>query len=582
MTNHITTPVKNKDLNSRFEDSPNPIQTTNQIVGVRRWWALSAVLLTMFFSAMAQTVVSTAMPVIIGELEGFSLYAWIFTAYMITSAVTVPIYGKLSDVYGRKPFYVWGLILFMIGSVASGLVANMPQLILARALQGLGAGALLSMPRATVGDIFNPRERGRWMGVIASVFGVASIIGPVLGGWITDHWGWRWIFYINLPVGVLALIAVLYTLPKVKTEDQVKIDWWGSLLLVAGLVPLLLAFTWAGTAYAWLSPTILGLFAGSILILGLFIWVERQTDAPIIAPQLFANSIFTSTTIVALLVSMAMFGVIVFLPLFIQGVLEQTAQQSGQILMAFMLSFIVGSITGGQLITRTGRYKWQAVGGTLLMATGTFLLTQMGQATSPFTIVVNIALIGIGIGFVLPLLNVAVQNVFPYKMMGMVSATQQFVRSIGGVIAVSVLGTVLITVFTSQLAQQIPAQVQTAINQLPPAQRETLSNPQGLINVETQKAIQANFAAFGDQSDVLYRQFIEAVQQSLVAATTRLFMLSLGFAVLAFLTTFILKEVPLQQDEFFVNPSNEPLKDVKLFEAESASTSKQPVPSVSD
>ncbi|MEJ2560984.1 MAG: MFS transporter [Anaerolineae bacterium] len=194
-------------LRSRTAKKESQVQSTNQISGTRRWWALGAVLLTMFFSSLDQTIISTAMPVIISDLRGFSLYAWTFTAYMMTSAITVPIYGKLSDVYGRKPFYMLGLTLFMIGSTFSGMVVNMPQLIIARALQGLGAGAMLSMPRATIGDIFNPRERGRWMGVIVSVFGLSSIIGPVMGGWITDHWGWRWVFYINLPVAGLALLA---------------------------------------------------------------------------------------------------------------------------------------------------------------------------------------------------------------------------------------------------------------------------------------------------------------------------------------------------------------------------------------
>lgn len=505
----------------------------------------------MFFSAMAQTVVTTAMPVIVGELQGFALYAWIFTAYMITSAVTVPIYGKLSDVYGRKPFYILGLTFFMLGSILAGLVVSMPQLILARGIQGLGAGALLTMPQATIGDIFNPRERGRWMGAISAVFGLASIVGPVFGGWITDQWGWRWIFYINLPVGALALIVVLYALPSVKTADQVKVDWLGSLLLVAGLTPLLLAFSWAGTAYPWLSAPVLSLFGAAAIFLGLFGWVERRAAEPILAPQLFANSIYASTALVALFVGMAMFGTIVFLPLFVQGVLAQTAQQAGQILTALMLSFVVGSMIGGQLITRTGRYKVQALAGNLLLLAGIFLLTQMGPATLPLNLIWSNIMIGLGIGFVLPLLNIVVQNAFPHRMMGMVSATQQFLRSVGAVIAVSIMGTVMVTVFTSQLAQRVPEAVQMAILQLPPKQQEALTNPQGLISAETQAAIRANFANFGEQGELLYGQFIAALQQSLTAGVSRVFSFGVAFSALALLTTLIMKELPLQQDEFF-------------------------------
>lgn len=557
MLNSISNLMKRVRTGSRTEPEKKYVQATNQITGSRRWWALGAVLITMFFSALDQTIISTAMPVIIGELQGFSLYAWTFTAYMLTSAVTVPIYGKLSDVYGRKPFYILGLILFMIGSMVSGMVSSMPQLILARALQGLGAGALLSMPRATIGDIFNPRERGRWMGVIASVFGLASIAGPTMGGWITDNWGWRWVFYINLPVAGAALLTVLYALPSVKTEGNVKLDWQGSLALVAGLVPLLLGFTWAGNQYAWNSSQILGLFAAAIFFLGLFIWIERRAAEPIIAPDLFKNRIFTSTAIVAVFVSMGMFGAIIFLPLFVQGVLGKTAQQSGQILTPLMLSFITGSVIGGQLISRTGKYKVQAIVGTFSLMVGTFLLTRMGPDTTVLTVVFNNILIGLGIGIVLPLLNVAVQNAFPYRMMGMVSATQQFVRSLGGIIVAPILGTVLVNIFLAQLAQLMPPQLQTAIHTLPPAQQELLLDPQGLINAETQAAIQSSFTSMSENGTVLYHQFITAVHQALTAGTVRLFAVSTVFALLAFLTTFFLKDMELQQDEFFKEQQNE-------------------------
>jgi EmrB/QacA subfamily drug resistance transporter len=538
-------------LRSRTAKKESQVQSTNQISGTRRWWALGAVLLTMFFSSLDQTIISTAMPVIISDLRGFSLYAWTFTAYMMTSAITVPIYGKLSDVYGRKPFYMLGLTLFMIGSTFSGMVVNMPQLIIARALQGLGAGAMLSMPRATIGDIFNPRERGRWMGVIVSVFGLSSIIGPVMGGWITDHWGWRWVFYINLPVAGLALLAVLYALPTVRTEDDVNLDWQGSLALVAGLVPLLLAFTWAGNEYPWSSAPILSLFAAAIFFLGLFVRIERRAAEPIIAPQLFRNQIFTSAVIVALFVSMGMFGSIIFLPLFVQGVLGKTAQQSGQILTPMMLSFVSGSVIGGQLITRTGKYRLQAIIGCLLMVVGTFLLTRMSPDTTALTVVLNIVLIGLGIGVVLPLLNVAVQNAFPYRLMGMVSATQQFVRSLGGIVVAPILGTVLVNIFSARLTELMPARLQAAIHTLPPAQQEALVNPQGLISAETQVAIQSSFTQLGDNGLLLYHQFITAVHQALTAGVTRLFAVGTVFAIVAFLAAFALKEVGLQQDEFY-------------------------------
>jgi EmrB/QacA subfamily drug resistance transporter len=527
------------------------VQSTNQILGRRRWFALAAVIVVMFFSSLDQTVVATAMPVIIGDLQGFSLYAWVFTAYMMASAVTVPIYGKLSDIYGRKPFYVFGLGLFMLGSIAAGMVQNMPELIAARAIQGLGAGAMLTMPRATVGDIFNPRERGRWMGVIASVFGIASIIGPAMGGWITDNLSWRWIFYINLPVALIALIGIILTLPTVRTDKQPKVDWQGSLLLILGLMPLLLAFTWAGSTYPWGSGVILGLLALSLLFLALFVLAERRAEEPILAPQLFRNRIFSSTALVALFISMGMFGSIAFLPLFIQGAEGLSAQSSGQILTPMMLSFIAGSIVGGQLVTRTGRYKLQVLVAGMIGVFGMFLLTKLGADTPTWVVVVDMIVLGAGIGAVLPVLTVVVANAFPYKLMGMVDATQQFVRSLGGIIATPVLGTVLVNAFNSNFSNQLSAPLKQALAGLPASQRQAMLDPQGLINADSQAAVQSQFTAFGQQGQALYQQFINAIHQALATGITHLFTLAMVFMILAILAALILPEQRLQQDEFF-------------------------------
>ncbi len=528
-------------------------QTTNQITGERRWFALAAVILVMFFSSLDQTVVATAMPVIIGDLQGFTLYAWVFTAYMMASAVTVPIYGKLSDIYGRKPFYVLGLGLFMLGSIAAGLVQTMPQLIAARTLQGLGAGAMLTMPRATVGDIFNPRERGRWMGVISSVFGIASIIGPAMGGWITDQFSWRWIFYINLPVALIALVGIILTLPTVRTEKKPKVDWLGSLLLILGLMPALLAFTWAGSTYAWGSPVILGLFAVSLLFLALFVLAERRAEEPILAPELFKNRIFSSTALVALFISMGMFGSIAFLPLFIQGAQGLSAQSSGQILTPMMLSFIAGSILGGQLVTRTGRYKLQVILAGILGVFGMFLLTRLTANTPSGTVIVDMVVLGAGIGSVLPVLTVVVANAFPYKLMGMVDSTQQFVRSLGGIIATPVLGAVLINSFSGNFTQDLPGALTSALSKLPQAQQQAMLDPQGLINAASQTAIQSQFTAFGQQGQALYQQFIAAVHQALATGMTHLFALGMVFMILAVLAALILPEVRLQLNEFYEN-----------------------------
>lgn len=526
-------------------------QTTNRITGQRRWWALAAILITMFFASLDQTVVSTALPVIVGDLKGFSVYAWVFTAYLMTSAITVPIYGKLSDVYGRKPFYIFGLIVFIVGSAVSGQAQSMTQLILARGVQGIGAGAMLSMPRATIGDIFSPRERGRWMGVISAVFGVASILGPTLGGWVTDGLGWRWIFYMNLPVAVIALVAVAYALPKVRVDRKISIDWSGAALLTIGLIPLLVAFTWAGNKYAWGSPTILGMFAFAILAIAIFGWNEVRVKEPILTPELFRNSVFTTTSIIALLVTMGMFGSLMFLPIFVQGVLGKSASTSGEILTPMMLSFIIGSVIGGVIMTRTGRYKLQAFIGALITIAGGYLFTTVGTGTTWPIVVRDMVVLGLGIGSLLPLLNVAVQNAFPYEVMGVVNAVQQFVRSLGGVIVAPILGTVLANTFVSHLQSSLSPQVQSALATLPPAQQQTLSDPQGLISAQSQAAIQSVFNGFGSQGDALYHQFLDSVRGSLAAGMHELFMISLIFTGLTVVAVIFLKEIPLQTDEFF-------------------------------
>ncbi|HKI57047.1 MAG TPA: MDR family MFS transporter [Trueperaceae bacterium] len=526
-------------------------QPTNRITGNARWWALGAVMLAMFFASLDQTVVSTALPVIVGDLHGLHIYAWVFTAYMMASAITVPIYGKLSDIYGRKPFYLGGLVLFMLGSAASGQAHTMMELILARGLQGVGAGALMSMPRATIGDIFNPRERGRWMGAMSGVFGVSAIVGPTMGGFITDHWGWRWVFYVNLPVAAAVGVAVLLTLPRVRAAGRVHVDWRGSLLLALGLVPLLLGFTWAGGEYSWGSPVVLGLFAVAVAFLGLFVLDERRAAEPILDPALFSRPIFTVTSVIALFVTMAMFGGLMFLPLYVQGVLGFSAQGSGEILTPMMLGFVAGSVLGGVLMTRTGRYKVLAVVAAMVMVAGMVLFNRMGL-TTPWPVVVrNMVVAGVGVGTLLPLLNVVVQNAFPYEIMGVVNATQQFVRSLGGVIIAPILGSVLARGFGGAFQGALPLALRLVLRLLPPEQRAVLNDPQSLISQQAQTAIHTAFARFGAQGDTFYTQFLRAVRAGLDHGMQAVFLVGLIVAVLALVTAFFLPEAPLKRDEFF-------------------------------
>lgn len=545
--------------------APAAVQTTNRIVGARRWWALAAVMLSMFFSALDQTVVAAAMPVIISELRGFSLYAWVFTAYMMASAVTVPIYGKLSDVYGRKPFYLFGLTTFMVGSMLCGQARSMEALVAARALQGVGGGALLSMPSATIGDIFNPRERARWMALVMLFFGVASTVGPGLGGWITDQWGWRWVFYINLPVGLAALATVAYALPTVRVPARVSIDWPGSLLLVLTLVPLLLAFTWAGSHYLWGSPRVLGLL-GLAVVAGVAFWAaERRARDPLLPPELFRHPVFRATSTLMLLISMSMFSAIMFVPLFVEGVLGVSAQHSGVVLTPMMLSFIVGSILSGQILSRTGRYKWQALVATGIMTTGLVLLSRMGPDTPVGQVLRNVVVLGIGVGAMMPLVNVAAQNAFPYRMLGVVNATQQFMRSLGGVMAAPILGSVLAATFRRSLAAHIPPAVARELR----GQLAGL-DPQSLITGEAQLGARAAVERLG--SGRLHQILVEAVRQGLAAGTARTFAVAISFGLAAIVACFLLREIPLRQDDFFADASLSALGEVAAPVSSNGST----------
>ncbi|MBF8378303.1 MFS transporter [Alicyclobacillus mali] len=527
------------------------VQSTNQITGARKWWAFATVLVTMFFSSLDQTVVSTAMPTVISDLHGLNLYTWVFTAYMITSSITVPIYGKLSDVFGRKPFYLFGLVMFGVGSAISGQAHSMMELVWARAVQGVGAGAMMSMPRATVGDIFSPKERARWMGVMMAVFGLSSIVGPAIGGFITDDWSWRWVFYVNLPFVIVAIVGVVFALPRVRTKDQVKVDWQGAALLTVGLVPILLALTWAGSKYAWGSSEILGMLAGGVVVLVVFVFWEMRAPDPLVAPWLFRNRIFTTSLVLQLLVGMAMFGSLMYLPIFVQGVIGLNAQNSGWIMTPMMGGFMVGSMVSGQVMSKTGRYRHVAWLSGAVIVVGSILLNRIDVHTSWPTIMVDMVVLGLGIGALMPLMNMAVQNAFPYRVMGTVNASQQFVSSLGGVVASPVFGTVLNHAFSNKLSASLPPALSAVKGKLGSL------NPQALLTSQAQKAIASEFDRLGPAGQALYHQLMQAVKLSLTYGIQKLFLVGLIFSALTFIGTFFLPEVKLKGEEYFRAEENE-------------------------
>src|SRR5216683_5259314 len=421
---------------------PQPLSATasrGRIIAI-----LIGVILGMLLAALDQTVVGTALPRIVASLGGFNHYAWVVTAYLLASTVSIPLYGKLSDIYGRRLFFLGGMVIFLAGSALAGTSQDMTQLIIYRGIQGLGAGALMPIVQAIIGDIFPSAERGKWQGLIFAAFGLTTIIGPTLGGWITDNWGWRWVFYVKMPVGIIAILTAGFVMPKLVNRRQHIIDYLGVVTLIAGTVPLLLAFSWAGTQYAWGSWQIIGLFIFSAVMLVTFFWLETRATEPIITPRLFKNSIFLVSVIAMFLLSAGMFGAILYLPLFVQGVIGDSATNSGVVLTPMMLGFMFSSLVGGQLLSRTGRYKILAIFGFSVAAVGMFLLSRMSATTSNGLISLNMIVTGLGIGVMMSLFTIVVQNAFPFRQLGAVTAGLTFFRSIGSTIGVAVMGSLLI------------------------------------------------------------------------------------------------------------------------------------------
>ncbi len=511
-----------------------------------RWqvaWIVTSVMLGMLLSSLDQTIVGTAMPRVIADLRGLEHYAWVFTAYMLASTVTVPIYGKLSDIYGRRPFFLLGMAIFLLGSALSGMSQSMTQLILFRGVQGLGAGAMMPIAMAIIGDVFPPSERGKWQGLLMSVFGLTTIVGPTLGGWLTDNWGWRWVFYVNMPVGAVALLVAGLALPRAVKRRAHTVDYLGAAALIAGTVPLLLGFSWAGTQYAWGSPQIVGLLAFAVVALAAFVVIETRAVEPIISPRLFRNQIFRVSTIATFLTAAGMFGATLYLPLFIQGVLGKSATSSGAVLTPMMLGFIVSSIIGGQVMSRTGRYKLLAIGGFVVATVGMFLLAQMPADVSSAVVIRNMIVLGLGIGVSMSLFTIIVQNAFPIRQLGEVTASITFFRSIGGTIGAALFGTVMTNRFHAAFNANLSPEVRQVI---PPAQLEQLGNPQVLLSEETTASLRELFGSFGASGADLLDQFTVTVRDSLSSAIGDLFLAGTVMMALAVVAVLFLREIPLR------------------------------------
>ncbi len=510
--------------------SGSPTVTRRQIMFV-----FYGVLLGMALSALDQTIVATALPSIVADLHDFAHLSWVVTAYLLASTVTVPIYGKLSDLFGRKRLFIFAIVVFLAGSALSGLSRSMTQLIIFRGIQGLGAGGVLPLAQAIIGEIFSPRERFRYQGYSGAVFASSSIIGPLLGGYLTDNVSWRAIFYINLPLGAIALVVIATTMHIPFQRREHPIDFAGGALLTASVTLLLLVTVWAGRASPGDSPEILVLAATGLALAVAFVFVELRAPEPILPLRLFANSIFSVANSAAFLIGAGRFGVTIYVPVFVQGVIGTSATRSGVVLIPMMLSWVASSVTVGQIVTRTGRYRVWPIVGTLTSLGGFGLLSRLDVNATRLDTVICMVLIGSGMGQMFQTYVVAMQNAVPRTQLGVATASIQFSRTIGAMFGTAIFGTLL----TWRLTTELVARLGAAAHTVDPA--ALLSGTVGLKDLSPHT--------------------VEAVRNALASALHTAFLTGLPVMALALVAALLLKELPLRTRSYVQDAGDEPAAD---------------------
>ena len=540
-------------LNSSVETSLSPDVEAGTRQFSRRTiaYTLMGTMLVTFIATLDQTIVGTALPRIGADLQGFDQIAWVTAIYLLTMTVTIPIYGKLSDLFGRKPIFLGCLVVFLTGSALSGVAQSMTQLITFRALQGIGAGGLESIAIAVVGDLFPPRERGKWIGITSSSYALASIAGPLLGGVLTDHISWRWVFYINLPIGLIALFVLAFLMPTLRTPNKrIIIDYVGSLLVVLATLPLLLAFSWAGDAFAWLSWQSLGLFGSSLILLVLLVIYsarqERLGREPIVEPSMFKNvRVFSVSLLASMLISIVLLGSVYFLPVFLQSVTGVSATSSGLALMPLALASIAGAVIGGQLITKTGRYWWIALASAAIMIAGLLLLLRLDIHSTSLDMVVALLVLGPGVGSGLSLYTITVQNAMPGKV-GQATSAVVFFRQLGQSIGLVAIGAVVTASYIPAFHKALPA----ALRQVMPSQLiKAFENPLVLTSPDIMAPIRAGFERYGAQGHAAFNEVLNAVKLGLAESIHGAILLSLGLMIFTFIVVCFLKEIPLRSRE---------------------------------
>jgi EmrB/QacA subfamily drug resistance transporter len=478
-----------------------------------------ALMLGMFLAALDQTIVSTALPTIVGDLGGLNHLSWVVTSYLLASTVSTPIYGKLGDMYGRKPVFLAAIVIFLVGSLLAGLSQSMTELIGFRALQGAGAGGLMVSAQAIIADIVPPRQRGRYMGLIGSVFAVASVAGPLLGGFFVDQISWRWVFYVNMPVGALAILIVIFRLHLHVPPTRHRIDYLGATLLSGGVGALILLTSWGGSQYRWGSSMIVGLGIGGVAMLVAFVWQERRAAEPILPLTLFRSSIFNVSSAMGTTIGMAMFGAIIFIPLFLQLVYGASATGSGLRMLPLMIGLLIAAIASGRAISRIGRYRIFPITGTATLVVGMFLLSRLGTGTAPWVASIYMLIVGVGIGLVMQVLVLVVQNDAEPENIGVATSTATFFRSVGGSFGVAIFG----TIFASRLSHELAHLPQSVVARLG-----------GGVHLSPAAARRLPPAVHAD--------FLHAFAHALHGV----FLWGTAIAVIPFILSWFLKEVPLR------------------------------------
>ena len=537
-----------RDMNVELAQSPETTSEARQFSRHTLVFTLMGTMLVTFIAALDQTVVATALPRIVADLQGFDLIAWVTTIYLLTSTVSIPLYGKLSDLFGRKSIFMVALVIFLLGSVLSGMSQSMIQLVIFRALQGIGAGGLQPIATAVVGDLFSPRERGKWVGITSSSYALASIVGPLVGGILTDSLSWRWVFYLNLPLGLIALLVLAFLMPALRpSHKRIVIDYPGSLLLVFAILPLLLGFSWAGDTFAWFSWQSLGLFGGALVLLILLVIYSSQQERlgrePVVEPSMFKDvRVFSISLVAAMLLNSVVLGCVYFLPVFLQSVTGVTATNSGLVLIPMILASIVGAVLAGWLITATGRYKWIALTGAAITIVGVLLLLPLNLHTTNFYVVIALLVLGVGVGVGQSVYIVTVQNAMPDRI-GQATSALVFFRQLGQSIGLAAIGAVVTASYVPAFHHALPSELS---QRMPSQLLKIFENPLVLLSPDAMTPIRAGFEHNGTQGLAAFNAILNAVKLGLTQSIHSAILLSLGMMIATFVVVSFLKEIPLR------------------------------------